>query len=95
MRKKNIALLGIASLAMTALVGGTWAVWTQELKAGNEFRTAYYSTKLEEKFQSPDNWQPGVETEKNVWLSNPGEIPVLTKAVVSQKIGRASCRDRV
>lgn len=85
MRKKNIALLGIASLAMTALVGGTWAVWTQELKAGNEFRTAYYSTKLEEKFQSPDNWQPGVETEKNVWLSNPGEIPVLTKAVVSQR----------
>lgn len=84
MRKKNIALLGAVSLGLMALVGGTWAAWTQELTAGNEFRTANYSTKLEEKFQSPDDWQPGVETEKNVWLSNPGEVPVLTKAVVSQ-----------
>lgn len=84
MRKKNIALLGAVSLGLMALVGGTWAAWTQELTAGNEFQTANYSTKLEEKFQSPDDWQPGVETEKNVWLSNPGEVPVLTKAVVSQ-----------
>lgn len=84
MRKKNMILLGLVSLAATALIGGTWAAWTQELTTGNEFRTAYYSTKLEEKFQSPDDWKPGVETEKNVWLSNKGQVPVLAKAVVNQ-----------
>ncbi len=39
MRKGKHAVLGLAALISAAAIGGTWASWTQELKAGNEFET--------------------------------------------------------
>lgn len=84
MRKGRHKLLGLAALASLMLIGGTWAVWTQEIQTGNEFMPGIYDTTLDEKFDSPDDWQPGKEQEKKVWVTNKGTVPVMAKAVITQ-----------
>ena len=64
MRKGKHAVLGLAALISAAAIGGTWASWTQELKAGNEFMTGSYNTSLDETFESPKNWKPGEKQRK-------------------------------
>lgn len=65
-------------------IGGVYAYWTQVLIAHNEFETARYDTKLEEIFKSPSDWAPGVDVNKDVWVTNKGTIPVFVKAVINQ-----------
>ncbi len=85
MRKGRHKLLGLAALASLMLIGGTWAAWTQELWTGNEFMPGQYDTSLDEVFTPPDGWQPGVEQEKKVWISNKGTVPVMAKVVITQQ----------
>ena len=47
MKKTKIYIAGLAALAAASMIGGTWAVWTQQLLAKNEYRTAKYSTFLQ------------------------------------------------
>ena len=84
MRKSKRAFMGLAALMVVTLVGGTWAAWTQELQTGNEFQTARYDTTLDENFESPDDWQPGIEETKEVWVSNDSTIPVIAKISIDQ-----------
>ena len=69
MKKGKIMLLGLAVLA-AASVGTTWAAWSQVIRTGNEYRVPRYKTSLEEHFRQPDDWQPGITTQKQVWVSN-------------------------
>lgn len=82
MKKGRILILGLAVLA-AASVGATWASWVSYVRAGNEYMIPRYRTSLEEQFQGPDNWQPGITTEKKVWVSNnlAGEDGTLESAV--------------
>ena len=84
MRKGGHKLLGLAALASLMLIGGTWAAWTQEITAGNEFMPGTYETSLDEKFTPPTDWSPGTEQEKRVRISNKGTVPVMAKAVITQ-----------
>ena len=84
MRKGKHAVLGLAALLSAAAIGGTWASWTQELKAGNEFMTGSYNTSLDETFESPKNWKPGEKTEKAVQITNRGAVDAMAKVVISQ-----------
>lgn len=84
MKKGRYKIFGLAALASVMLIGGTWAAWTQEEKARNEFMLGEYDTKLEEIFTPPENWVPGQEQEKVVKVTNPGDVPVMTKVVISQ-----------
>lgn len=90
MRKGKIMLIGLALLAVAA-IGTTWAVWSEELWTGNEYMIPQYKTSLEEKFTQPDNWQPGVTTQKRVWVSNnvkdengKSSVPAMAKVVIHQ-----------
>lgn len=95
MRKKGLIALIPAALAALAVIGGTWAAWwTQYQQAGNEYQIAKYSTKLVEEFEKPDDWEPGEEVKKAVWVTNEGNeegdsitgrIPVLAKIEISQR----------
>lgn len=69
MKKGKFMLFGLAVLA-AGLTGGTWAAWSSSAQAGNEYMIPQYRTSLEEKFDSPDDWQPGRTTQKQVWVSN-------------------------
>lgn len=84
MKKSRIYIAGLAAMAAAATIGGTWAVWTQQLLAKNEYMTAKYSTFLEEEFESPDAWLPGEETRKAVWVRNESTIPIIAKITMNQ-----------
>ena len=84
MRKGKHAVLGLAALLSVAAIGGTWASWTQELKAGNEFMIGSYNTSLDETFESPTNWKPGERTEKAVQVTNKGTVDAMAKVVINQ-----------
>ena len=84
MKKSKIYIAGLAAMAAAATIGGTWAVWTQQLLAKNEYMTAKYSTLLEEEFKSPPTWLPGEETKKAVWVKNESTIPIIAKITMNQ-----------
>ena len=84
MRKIRIFIAGLAAMAAAATIGGTWAVWTQQLLAKNEYMTAKYSTFLQEDFESPKGWLPGEETRKAVWVKNESTIPIIAKITMNQ-----------
>ena len=75
----------LAGLLALCVVGGVFAYWTQELLVHNEFKTARYDTKIEEEFVPPENWKPGQEINKEVWISNKGTVSVFIKAVLHQE----------
>ena len=83
-KANNLKLLMLFALIICC-VGGVYAFWTQTLLAHNEFETAKYDTTLDEIFNSPDNWAPGVDTNKDVWVSNNGTVEVFTMAALNQK----------
>ena len=85
MKKKPNKIYWLAGLAVFCCIGGVFAYWTQELLVHNEFKTARYDTTIEEKFVSPDNWNPGQDVNKDVWVANNGTIPVFAKAVLHQE----------
>lgn len=88
-KKKTVIIAGLAAAAAAAMIGGTWAVWTQQIQAGNEYQIAKYSTRLEEEFEPPENWQPGMNVQKAVQVTNdsPADhgVPVLAKVELSQR----------
>lgn len=92
MKKGKFVLFGLAVMAAAA-VGVTWAAWAQVLRTGNEYMIPKYKTSLEERFRQPDDWQPGITTQKQVWVSNDlkGEdgktesgVPVIAKVEIHQ-----------
>ena len=88
MKKGKLIIFGLAVLSV-ASVGATWAAWSDHEQARNEYRIPEYKTKLEETFEPPEDWQPGMETEKAVWVSNLTEegngVPVIAKVVMEQR----------
>lgn len=93
MKKGKIIMFGLAALA-AASIGGTWAVWTSVIQTRNEYMIPKYKTELEEKFTRPDDWQPGITTQKEVWVSNDvrdedgnreSEVSVIAKVEIHQE----------
>lgn len=85
MKIRKNKIYWLAGLAVLCCIGGVFAYWTQELLVHNEFKTARYDTSIEEKFVPPDNWEPGQEINKDVWITNTGTVPVFVKAVLHQE----------
>lgn len=78
MKKKTV---GIVGLAAAALVGGTFAYFTQTSTIDNPFDTAKYGTIVTEEFKPGDgkDWKPGVEISKKFDVSNTGDRPVVVR----------------
>lgn len=85
MKRKWNKIYWLAGLAVLCCIGGVFAYWTQELLVHNEFKTARYDTTIEEKFVPPDNWEPGQEINKDVWITNKGTVPAFAKVVLHQE----------
>lgn len=86
MKKNKKALFGLAALAAVAAIGGTWAYWSQDLTAVNEFQTGKYDTDIKEEFTppTPGEWVPGVEWEKKVNITNSGDVKLAAIAGINQ-----------
>lgn len=76
--KKAAAILGVAAVA---LVGGTFAYFTQTSTIDNPFDTGKYSTVVTEDFKPKDgeDWEPGVEVNKDLYVHNTGDRNVVVR----------------
>lgn len=79
MKKRNIAAL--AGVAAIFAVGGSLAYFNQTMEVENNFDTAKYGSTLVEDFNPGDghDWEPGVEVNKDVLVTNTGDKPVVVR----------------
>ncbi len=84
--KKSILAL-VSLLAVTA-IGGTYAYFSQDLYAANEFQTGKYDTDITEEFIPPSDWQPGVTVDKKVQIKNSGNVDVAAVAKLTESCVR-------
>jgi alternate signal-mediated exported protein, CPF_0494 family len=93
---KRIKMLSaIAAILISFMVLTSFAYWTQELQASNEYRLGKYNTELVDEFTSPSDWQPGIEVDKKVSVKNSGTVPVYVKIVLNQQWMRNIVRSSV
>lgn len=78
--KKNKKLLALLAVACVFFVGGTLAYFSDQESKKNTFTMGELDTDLEEKFDPPDDWRPGVEVEKEVKITNSGTVDVVAAA---------------
>lgn len=88
---KNKKVLAVLGLAVVVAAGGTLAYFNQTMVAENEFDTGKYGNVLTETFnpKDGDKWEPGVEVNKDVEVTNTGDQPI----VVRVKFDEAWSRD--
>lgn len=79
---KKRAAAGLAGLAAAAVVGGTWAYWSQDLKVDNEFQTGKFDSDIVEKFTPEEGWLPGETVDKVVSVKNSGDVDMATMVVI-------------
>jgi len=78
-KRNNKPLLALALLAIVGIVGGTFAYFTSQAIFPNVFKTKPYSTELTEEFDAPEDWKPGEETSKKVYVTNKGDIDLAVR----------------
>lgn len=78
MNKKVVGALGLSAVA---LVGGTFAYFTQSSTIDNPFDTAGYSTVIVEDFkpEEGEDWEPGAEVNKDLYVDNTGDRDVVVR----------------
>ena len=78
MNKKVVGVLGLVSVA---LVGGTFAYFTQTTTIDNPFDTAKYASVVTEDFNPEDGekWEPGAEVNKDLYVQNTGDRDVVVR----------------
>ncbi|MBR6615029.1 MAG: BsaA family SipW-dependent biofilm matrix protein [Lachnospiraceae bacterium] len=71
---KNKKILGIAAIAAIALIGSSFAYFSQTMEKENPFQTGKYDSTLVEKFNPADGdeWKPGAVVDKVVTVKNDG-----------------------
>ncbi len=84
-RKWNKKQMLVPVLLCLCLIGGVFAVFSQDPKVRNEFKTARYDTKIIVEFSPPTKWTPGQEVNKDVRIKNDGTVPVFTHVIISQE----------
>lgn len=90
--KKAAAMFGVAAVA---LVGGTFAYFTQTSVIDNPFDTGRYSTVVTEDFKPEDgnDWEPGVEVNKDLYVHNTGDRNVVVRVKFEDIWKRAGSDD--
>lgn len=82
MNKKLTAIGGLAALAV---VGGTWAFFTQDTTIHNKLTTeGEYGLNTTEKFNPGSEWAPGTEVEKKITVKNTGKGAVLVRVKMDE-----------
>jgi alternate signal-mediated exported protein len=86
-KKKQRKLIGLLGLALVVVVGGMWAYWSQVLTVENPFDTGEYGTTIIEDFNPNDgeDWQPGSEVNKDVFVENTGDQDVIVRIKLDEK----------
>lgn len=78
-KKKKV--IGVAGLAAVALIGGTFAYFSQQTTIDNPFNTARYGTIVTEDFNPEDGekWEPGANVNKDLYVDNTGDREIVVR----------------
>ncbi|MBW6467742.1 MAG: BsaA family SipW-dependent biofilm matrix protein [Coriobacteriia bacterium] len=79
--KKSLPLFGMIALVVAIAIGGTFAYFSQTGTAENYLTTMTYDSTITEDFTPPADgaFAPDVEIDKEVGVTNTGEIPFLVR----------------
>lgn len=72
-KKKILSLCMVAALATTAFVGGTLAYFTDVDSETNTFTYGNVDIDLNETFTQKSELMPGIDVNKDAWITNTGE----------------------
>lgn len=81
-RKKILLTLGVS---IFTIIGGTFAYFTTTSDIPNMFKSGLYQDTIHEEFVSPTNWTPGTTTEKEVTVTNTGNVDMALRASISEE----------
>lgn len=83
MNKKLTAIGGLAALAV---VGGTWAFFTQDTTIKNKLSTSEnsYGSTTVEKFNPGSKWEPGSVVDKEITVTNTGDYPIIARVKMDE-----------
>lgn len=92
MNKKLTAIGGLAALAV---VGGTWAFFTQDTTIHNKLTTdGMYGLNTTEKFNPGSEWASGTEVEKKITVKNTGKGAVLVRVKMDENWAYKGAQDK-
>ncbi len=80
-RKRLLLTLG---LSIFTVIGGTLAYFTTTSNIPNIFKSGLYQETIHEEFVSPTNWTPGTTTEKEITVTNTGNVDMAVRASISE-----------
>ncbi len=83
-KKRVTAIVALSALVVVGVIGGTYAYWNQTATIENPFDTGSYGTSLIEDFTPEENWQPGVEIDKEVYVENTGDQDVIVRVKLDE-----------
>lgn len=86
-KKRSKKLLVAIGLVIVIAVGGVFAYFNQTMTVENPFDTGKYDSVLTEDFSPSDgqNWQPGVEVNKDIQVTNTGNYDILVRVGFDEK----------
>lgn len=79
-KKNKKKLLIVSGISVLTVLGGTLAYFTSSTSIANKFKAALYQNSITETFVAPTNWTPGTTTEKEVKVTNTGNIDMAVRA---------------
>ena len=84
--------VALASLLAVALIASTFAYWNQTSSIENPFDTGTYGSTVKEDFKPSDgeNWQPGVEINKDVVAVNTGDQDIIVRVRLDETWARSA-----
>ena len=83
--RKSIPAIALAAVLLIAVIGGTFAYFSQTSTAENYISVKDYDSTLEETFSPPDDgFAPEIEVTKEVGVANTGEIPMLVRMTYTE-----------
>ena len=83
--KNKKAIIALAIIAFIGIIGGAFAYFTSSQTFANLFKAKTYHSTFEEKFESPDNWVPGVSVPKEITASNTGDIDLAVRVSYTEE----------
>jgi len=90
--KKKTAGIALVGLLVVTIIAGTFAYWNQTSTIENPFDTGKSGSITKEDFipGDGDDWQPGVEVNKDVFVQNTGDQDLIVRVRLDEKWVRKS-----
>lgn len=84
--RKTKTAIAVSALVGIAVIGSTFAYWSQTATIDNPFDTGDYGTSTIEKFNPSDgeDWEPGATITKEVLVSNDGDYDLIVRAKLDE-----------